>query len=119
MEPVIFSIEESIIAHSKCKVILQNAIKSKTCNCEITKMSSPHKCDLGIWLDTLKFNLIKYPVFKNVYDLHIRLHIEMARVLKLILDGKVDEAKEAMASGSKFASISSEFTLAMMKLEMS
>jgi len=119
MNKAVFNFYEAIATHSSCKFKLKNAIASKVCNCDIAKVVSPHKCELGVWLDSLKSNLYKYPIFKEVYDLHVLLHIETAHIMKLILDGKTDEASEAIASGGKFASISFSFTRAMMKLESS
>lgn len=112
-EDIISQINKAIVTHSRWKLRLQNALETYSSEFEIDFVKSPHNCDFGKWLDAEKDHLNKFPEYAQVYDIHARVHQETEKVIQLLLDGHVADAKNAIATGSHFKIISSELTKIM------
>lgn len=71
-------------------------------------------CDFGKWLVALPLSQRLSTHCKQVRALHAEFHGMAAGVLELALAGRKEEAAAAMAFGSRFASISSDLTMAVL-----
>lgn len=103
------SIQAAILAHGMWKSHLAMAIGSGQSKFAVADAKKDDGCQFGKWLlgdPALK----RSPRFAEVRALHASFHQEAAKVLALALEGKKDEARAAMASGSGFETTSSSLT---------
>ena len=106
-------IKKAISAHGLWKVRLKKAINTRSSEFEVENVRSPHLCEFGKWLDAEKPKLVAYPFYEKVCQLHAQVHEETARVMRLALGGKKEEASKAIALGSHFSTISAHLTQQM------
>lgn len=108
------NIDKAIASHGMWKMRLKNAIKTHSTEFEVAFVKSPHHCDFGKWLNNDKFELAKFSEYNEIVDLHKELHVETARIMELALAAKDSEAAASLVVGSKFSTLSSKLTIAMM-----
>ncbi len=71
-------------------------------------------CEFGKWLLALPLSQRLSEHCKQVRTLHTEFHGLAAEVLEMALAGRKDEARAAIALGSRFATLSSKLTMAML-----
>jgi methionyl-tRNA formyltransferase len=106
-------IDKAISAHALWKARLRQAISTGESEWKVTFVSYDRNCDFGIWLHSLPAVEKASAQWKTIQVLHAEFHLVAAQVLDLALKGKRQEATEAMASRSVFATTSAKLTKAM------
>lgn len=95
------TIDKAILAHSHWKHLLQNAIKIGHSHISVKEAKDPTLCEFGKWLYSSQATglLNRYP---QLAELHKAFHEEASRILFLVLQNRIDEAKVQMQLGSDF-----------------
>jgi hypothetical protein len=107
-------IDKAIAAHAKWKFYLREAIETGKSDRTVESVRPANVCAFGKWLYSLPAPQKLTEHWKKVQDLHAKFHIEAAKVLELALAGHQAQAKDAMAPGGPFATVSSHLTTALM-----
>jgi hypothetical protein len=108
-------IGKAISAHADWKLRLKSAIDTGKSEWTVERVNPDNLCDFGKWLYSLPESDRQNIHWPTVRELHAIFHKEAARVLGLALNGKPQEARDAMAFGSLYATNSSKLTWAMME----
>ena len=103
----------AIAAHARWKYRLMEAIETGRSSWHVGDVRADHACDFGKWLLTLPLSHRLSRHCKEVKRLHAEFHGLAADVLELALAGRKDEAAAAIALGSRFATVSSSLTMAV------
>ena len=106
-------IRNAIVAHSRWKARLRQAIDSGKSEWNAESVRPDNLCDFGKWLHSVSPTEKTTERWKKIRDLHSEFHKEAARVLTLALSGQKAEAETAFALGSHFSKISADLTMAM------
>ena len=113
-------IDKAIGAHGMWKTRLKLAIDAGTSEFDPKKVETDNECDFGKWLYyDISPELKRSAFYKTIVQYHAEFHKEAARILRLALAGKKEEAKNGMKGLSKFASISGSLTTNMMEWKKS
>jgi methyl-accepting chemotaxis protein len=107
-------LERAIGAHALWKQRLKAAIVSGQSDAKAENVRLDDRCDFGKWLYSLPPEVLQAATVQKVRLLHGQFHEAAAGVLELALAGKKDEAVNAMALGSPYASISYQLVQEMM-----
>jgi hypothetical protein len=105
--------DRAIAAHAMWKYRLFQAIKAGKSDATVTDAAAVDRCDFGKWLQSLPPSECQSDRCKKVRSLHTEFHKNAAEVLELALRGRSEEAKSAIALGSRFSSVSAELTMAL------
>ncbi|MDM8559428.1 CZB domain-containing protein [Candidatus Parabeggiatoa sp. HSG14] len=100
------TIDKAIVAHSRWKIHLKNAIKTGKCNSTVEEVQNSHACKLGEWLDSAAGKAL--PSYQELFELHREFHQEASHVLHLALTGQKSEATEKMDLGSQFSQLTAK-----------
>jgi hypothetical protein len=106
-------IRNAIVAHSRWKSRLRQAIDSGKSDFKDEMVRPDNVCEFGKWLHARPAMEKTTERWKKVRDLHSQFHQEAARVLVLALAGRKAEAEAAFALGSPFSKISADLTMVM------
>ena len=98
-------ITAAIGAHSLWRNRLQDAIRAGKSDLDATKVERDDQCELGKWLHSPLDEATKGPQYRKVCEQHALFHKEAARVLRVALTGKKDDATKLL--DSDFTKISS------------
>ena len=105
-----------IAQHGMWKSRLLKSLDSKTMEFEVSTVRTDSNCAFGKWLyNSISNDLKSSEYYQEVKDTHAKFHIETARILQLIVEGKHNEAKRSLQIDTEFAVISSKLTLLMME----
>ena len=107
-------INKAIGAHGMWKTRLTTAIDNGNSDVTPEQTEVDNQCAFGKWLHSLPPSEHNSEHYRKVQTLHAAFHKEAAKVLRLALNGKKPEAKQAMAGGGSFATASANLTSAMM-----
>ncbi|MBL9078947.1 MAG: CZB domain-containing protein [Planctomycetes bacterium] len=100
-------ITAAIGAHALWKGRLIAAIANGNSEYDPANVEPDHRCEFGKWLYTgLGAESRGGPEFTQVKDLHARFHKEAARILRLAVGGKKEEARSLLQGD--YARISTE-----------
>jgi len=108
------ALDKAVSAHAKWKYHLMDAIDTGKSAWRVGDVRSDHACDFGKWLIALPLSDRLSEHAKKVRTLHAEFHGLAADVLEMALAGRKEEARAAMAFGSRFAAVSSNLTMAVM-----
>ena len=106
-------INQAIGAHGVWKQRLRQSIRSGNSELTPAETQSETLCEFGKWLHSLPPEEKACQHWKTVQDLHLRFHLEAARVLALATTGDKEEAEKALVGG--FSDVSARLTSSMMK----
>jgi hypothetical protein len=106
-------IDHGIAAHARWKYRLMAAIETGKSEWTVSGMRSDDQCEFGKWFLALPLSDRLSEHWRKIKDLHTEFHKTASEVLELALAGRKEEAEAAMSLGSRFASISSDLTMAM------
>jgi hypothetical protein len=106
-------IDNAIAAHGLWKQRLHSAITKGAHIFSLAQVQVDNGCDFGKWFYGLPAALQETGQGKAIQGLHASFHTEAARILILALDGHVAEAEKALESGSVYARLSAQLTLAL------
>jgi hypothetical protein len=109
----------AIGVHGNWKQRLRRAIETGNSDFTVDKLKVDNQCDFGKWLHSLSSDEKNSSHWHNIQQLHAKFHIEAARLLELAIQGKPQEAQDAMLVGSDFARLSGQLTMAMVKWKSS
>jgi Chemoreceptor zinc-binding domain len=107
------ALDAALAAHAKWKYRLMEAIETGKSEWRVGDVRADNGCQFGKWLLALPLSERLSENFKNVKKLHEEFHKLAADVLELALAGRKDEATAAMAMRSRFATVSSNLTMAV------
>ena len=103
-----------IAQHGMWKSRLLNSLEMKTSEFDPNVVKEDNNRAFGKWLyNSISIDLKNSPLYEDVRLTHARFHKETARILRLIMDGKINEAKRSLQMDTEYASISSKLTLLM------
>lgn len=110
-------ITKAIGAHGMWKTRLINAIEHGKSEFSVDQVAKDNACDFGKWLygASVPADAKKKAEYETCRHLHADFHKAAADVLRLALSGNKAKAHDALNGSSKFATISSNLTHAMMK----
>lgn len=110
-------ISAAIGAHGLWKGRLRTAIDSGSTDLTAAEIQDDHQCSFGKWLHGPELNAQDKTSrhYKTCVDLHRRFHSAAAAVLSLALQGKKQEASEALDGNGGFKRLSTELTRALME----
>jgi hypothetical protein len=108
------ALERAIAAHARWKYRLMDAIDTGKSDCRVGDVRTDSACEFGKWLLNLPLSERLSEHSKKVRALHAQFHGLAADVLELALAGRKDEAAAAIALRSRFASVSSDLTMAVL-----
>lgn len=108
------ALEHAIAAHAKWKYRLMDAIDTGKSEWRVADVRPDSACDFGKWLAALPLSDRLSEHCKRVRALHEQFHGLAADVLELALAGRKVEAGAAIALRSRFASLSSDLTMAVL-----
>ena len=111
---IVEALDQAIAAHAKWKYRLMEAIDTGKSQWRVGDVRTDNSCDFGKWLSELPLSERLSEHYKKVRALHAEFHGLAADVLELALAGRKDEATAAMALRSRFATVSSNLTMAVM-----
>jgi hypothetical protein len=109
------ALDRAIAAHARWKYRLMEAIDTGTSPWHVAEVRTDAACEFGKWLSALPLSQRLSEHCKKVRVLHAEFHGLAAEVLELALAARKDEAATAMALGSRFAVVSSNLTMAVIK----
>lgn len=107
-------IKKAIGAHGLWKQRLRDAIDKGQSEFTVERVKPDNLCDFGKWLHSLPPGDRGSEHWKKVQQLHAEFHQEAARILGLALAKQKPQAEAGIAPNSKFATLSSSLTAAMM-----
>jgi methyl-accepting chemotaxis protein len=108
------ALDQAIAAHAKWKYRLMEAIDAGKSQWRVGDVRTDNSCEFGKWLSALPLSLRLSEHSQKVRALHAEFHGLAADVLELALAGRKVEATAAMAPRSRFATASSNPTMAVM-----
>jgi hypothetical protein len=103
--------DEAVFAHSQWKHRLRQAIEKGTSEWSVAEAKADDRCEFGKWLDRLPTAEKTSAHYSDLTSSHAEFHRAAAEVLALALSGKQAEARDAMAPGSRFRTISTKLVL--------
>jgi hypothetical protein len=108
-------IEKAIVAHSKWKADLRQAIKDGYIHTPVDTIRMDDQCFFGKWLDGPTLTPVERASghYKKVKERHAEFHETAAHVVELVMAGRKSDAERMMSLGGEYAQISSRLTLAM------
>ncbi len=107
------TLDRAIAAHAKWKYRLTEAIDTGKSQWRVSDVRTDSSCEFGKWLVALPLSQRLSEHSKKVRALHAEFHALAADVLELALAGRKAEATAAMAFRSRFATASSNLTMAV------
>ena len=110
---LIENLDRAIAAHAKWKYHLMDAISTGKFEGRVSDARSATACEFGKWLSAMPLSERLSEHYKQVGALHAEFHRLAADVLELALAGRKVEATAAMAPRSRFATVSSNLTVAI------
>ncbi len=112
-------ITKALQMHGLWKHKINNAIKNGNANIDIGEVQNDKACEFGKWFYELPLEVREDEVVKNIGELHALFHSEVAKILNLVKDGQIDEAKKANEIGGKFSQISGKLVISLEKWKLS
>lgn len=104
-----------IAQHGMWKSRLLKSLETKSNEFDVNVVKTDNNCAFGKWLHgSISDNLKNSSTYTIIKETHAKFHIETARILQLINEGKMDEAKRSLQMDTEYAVISSKLTLLMM-----
>jgi hypothetical protein len=100
------TIDRAIVAHSRWKIHLKEAIETGKCDSTVEEVRNPHACKFGEWLDSSAGKAL--PSYSEIVELHREFHEKASHVLHLALAGQKSEATEKMLLGSQFSQLTAK-----------
>jgi hypothetical protein len=107
------AIEAGVVAHSKWKKTLQEAIAVGKSDFKVTIVAKDNKCQFGQWLYGLPQEEKASDDWRKAVALHAEFHTVASEVLDLALQGKKAEALSKVAFGGSYSSISGRLVLCL------
>jgi hypothetical protein len=111
---ILEALDMALAAHAKWKYRLMDVIETGISQWRVGDVRADSSCDFGKWLVALPLSDRLSENYKKVKALHQEFHGLAADVLELALAGRKEEAAAAMALRSRFATVSSNLTMAVM-----
>jgi hypothetical protein len=109
-----------IAQHGMWKSRLLDSLEKRSSEFDPEAVKTDNQCAFGKWLyNSISSDLKASNLYEEVRAAHADFHRETARILRLIMDGKMDEAKRSLEMDTVYAAISSKLTLLMMQWKRS
>jgi hypothetical protein len=108
------ALDRAIAAHAKWKYRLMDAIDSGKSDVHVSDVRSDTACEFGKWMAALPLADRLNQHVPEVRSLHTQFHALAADVLEMALAGDKQQATAAIAPQSRFASVSSNLTGAVL-----
>lgn len=107
-------LDRAISKHAQWKIRLRTAIDTGQSEWTPEAVQSDRNCDFGKWLHALSEEEKRSELWGKVAKLHANFHMVAAKILRLALDGRQDEANSLLtAKGGEFADSSVKLINAM------
>lgn len=106
-------IDKAIAAHSAWRQRLNVAISDGSSDFSVENVKLDNRCEFGKWFYGLPAAQRDSEHGRKIQELHAAFHVETARILALALAGQKDKARESMAAGSEFQSISGKLVISL------
>jgi hypothetical protein len=100
-------IKAAIGVHGMWKARLKKAIEKGASEFSPDIVARDDRCDFGQWLAGAQMELRISSYYQRCKELHRRFHIAAADVLSLAMNGRKDEAKQALETGDFYTLSSS------------
>ena len=107
-------IDDAIAAHAMWKLRIDNAMKGKDEDFDLSVAGDNHACAFGKWLDSEKDHLKKEKLYDQVFELHAQVHQQIASILSLVRQGEKAKAAEAMGIDSVYRDVSARLVRTLM-----
>ena len=105
--------DKAISAHAQWKRRLNEAIDAGSSEWTVLDVRADDRCEFGGWLKSLPAVEKTSDRYSHLCSLHAEFHQAASDVLRLALAGQEDEARAAMAVGSRFNKTSTELVLTL------
>ena len=106
-------ISKAIAAHGMWKSRLKQAIETGTADITPEKAGVDNQCEFGKWLHNLPSEDQQAPEYQQARELHACFHQEAANVLRLVLGGERDRARQCVGVKGPFSVVSEKLTAQM------
>ena len=103
-----FEVSDALLAHAEWKRRLRDAVVLGHYEHSAEDVGRDDLCELGGWLHSLPTETRLDPNYDAIIELHAKFHREAAVVLQFLEQGRIDDARDAMASDSEFSQASEE-----------
>lgn len=95
-------VDRAIAAHAQWRSRLAEAVTSGRCEGDPAEIERDDQCELGRWLHDLPAESRADEGCLSVFEMHSWFHREAGRVVKLVQEKRLDEARAAIAPDSLF-----------------
>ncbi|MDX2471858.1 MAG: CZB domain-containing protein [SAR324 cluster bacterium] len=97
---------EAIAAHSQWKVKLRMYLENNQGDYTVEEVACDDKCSLGKWIYGDGVAYKNAPAYEPLRNVHADFHVSTSKIIGQIQEGKKDEAKAALESGSPYVDLS-------------
>ena len=111
------NVDKYIWAHSSWKTHIRKAIDTGVSEFTVENTCKDDRCELGKWIYGLQSEQKTAPEWTKLKAMHAQFHTEAGQVLKLALDGRKQDAEQALAIGSAFSKVSSGLVMFLTELK--
>jgi Chemoreceptor zinc-binding domain len=105
----------AIAAHAGWNVRFRDCLSGKLAR-DPAVVEQPNICLFGKWLEQDGQHHMDADIYTELHALHTQFHHVAATIVRLVHDGKIDQAHEMMDMGSLFAHTSAKLTLRLTQL---
>ncbi len=106
-------IDAAIAAHLEWKSALHKAIAAKA-RVDAQHVGNDESCKLGRWLHSeVEWRFPQLDSYWDCVIAHSELHHEAGKIARLINQGRYDEAKVALATGTAYSAASNKIIVAL------
>ena len=111
-------VDAALKAHAEWFVRLRIAVEQGSSAFEPGMVATDNHCELGKWLyGDFPQEWKGLPLFKDIKETHGQFHVEAARILRLAIGGKKEEALAALGVGTVIRKISTNLVGKLYKLK--
>lgn len=108
--------DEAIAVHLNWKRHLRDCLDGSAKCPNAEQAANDSLCDLGRWLFGEGSQFANLPAYEELRQHHARFHQESAKILRLIADGKLEEAEQMLLDDGPFLESSAEVVGAIGRL---
>ena len=111
-------IDAALKAHSEWFIRLRMAVEQGTSTFDPGIVATDNHCEFGKWLyGDFPQEWKGLPLFTEIKGIHKQFHIEAARILRLAIGGKKEEALASLGVGTPVRKISTDLVTKLYKLK--
>lgn len=113
---IIEQINKALTCHSAWKIKLKQSIDNGCTDLDDEEVSKDTICLLGAWLHSNP-DIKKHKRYNELLDIHKKFHIESGKIVKLVKENKIEEAKNCLKSNSDYSVASLKLTKLLMSMQ--